>query len=274
MKDLRTIRIFLATLFFILSVAYLAVSPTLHPIARVVAKIQIIPSLIATGMGAVAVWFGITFIFGRIYCSTICPVGTYQDVVIWLRKRLGRRRRPLKFRQPDAIRYPLAIIFFVSLLLGITVVAFWLEPWSIMRNICGAIHPSAQEEAWLTLGIGMTTGIVAGIVSAFLLTVCAAITGRGYCTEVCPVGTALGLLSDYTLLHIEIDPDKCINCMKCEDVCEANCIKVVSRYVDNSRCIRCFDCLKVCPNDAIRYQWHRNRRGTPLVTKVGSKAKA
>ncbi|MDE7108938.1 MAG: 4Fe-4S binding protein [Muribaculaceae bacterium] len=268
MKDLRTIRIFLATLFFILAVAYLAVSPTIHPIARVVAKVQIIPSLMAVGMGAVLVWFAVTFLFGRIYCSTICPVGTFQDVAIWLRRRLGRRQRPVRFRQPAAVRYPLAVIFFLCLLLGVTVVPFWLEPWSIMRNICGAIRPSAQEEAWIELGIGMGIGVVAGIVSAVLLIVCAALTGRGYCTEICPVGTALGLLSDYTLLHIEIDPDKCINCMKCEDVCEAHCIKVVSRYVDNSRCIRCFDCLKVCPNDAIRYQIQRNRRGTPLVNKV------
>lgn len=269
MKDLRTIRIFLATLFFLLAVVYLAVSPTVHPIARIVAKIQIIPSLIAVGMGAVAVWFLITFLFGRIYCSTICPVGTFQDVVIRLRRRFGRRQHPRSFRQPDVVRYPLAVLFFLSLLLGVAVVPFWLEPWSIMRNICGAIHPSAQEEAWLTLGIGMGTGIVAGILSALLLGICAFFTGRGYCTEICPVGTALGLMSDYTVLHIEIDPDKCISCMKCEEVCEAHCIKVVDRFVDNSRCIRCFDCLKVCPNDAIRYQIQHNRRGTPLMNKVG-----
>ncbi|MDE5886368.1 MAG: 4Fe-4S binding protein [Muribaculaceae bacterium] len=269
MKDLRTIRIFLAILFFVLAVAYLAISPTVHPIARVVAKIQIIPSLIAVGMGAVLIWFAITFVFGRIYCSTICPVGTYQDVVIWLRRRFGGARRPLSFRQPDAVRFPLAVIFYICLPLGVAVVPFWLEPWSIMRNICGAIHPSAQEEIWLELGIGMATGIAAGILSGALLAVCAFFTGRSFCTEICPVGTALGLLSDYTLLHIEIDPDKCIDCMKCEEICEAHCIKVVSRYVDNSRCIRCFDCLKVCPNDAIRYQIHRNRRATPLMNKVG-----
>ncbi|MDE6578836.1 MAG: 4Fe-4S binding protein [Muribaculaceae bacterium] len=269
MKDLRTIRIFLAILFFVFAVAYLAISPTLHPIARVVAKLQIIPSLIAVGMGALLLWFALTFIFGRIYCSTVCPVGTFQDAVILLRRRLGRKQRPLSFRSPTPMRYQVAVIFFVCLFIGVTVVPFWLEPWSIMRNICGAIHPSAQAETWIELGIGMTTGILAGVVSAILLAVCAIFTGRGYCTEICPVGTALGLLSDYTLLHIEIDPDKCINCMKCEDVCEAHCIKVVSRYVDNSRCIRCFDCLKVCPNDAIRYQMQRNRRGTPLVNKVG-----
>ena len=138
-----------------------------------------------------------------------------------------------------------------------------------MRNIFGAFNPTAAQTAWLTLGVGMTSGIAAGIVSALLLIVCAVLTGRGFCTDVCPIGTVLGSIHDYTLFHIEIDPDKCVNCMKCEEVCRSQCVKVVGRHVDNSRCVRCFDCLDVCPNDAIRFQKNRNRRATPLVRKVG-----
>lgn len=63
MKDLRTIRIFLATLFFIGAVAYLAISETIHPMARIVPEVQIVPSLLASGLGAIVVWFGITFLF-------------------------------------------------------------------------------------------------------------------------------------------------------------------------------------------------------------------
>lgn len=64
MKDLRTIRIFLATLFFIGAVAYLAISETIHPMARIVPEVQIVPSLLASGLGAIVVWFGITFLSG------------------------------------------------------------------------------------------------------------------------------------------------------------------------------------------------------------------
>ena len=62
--------------------------------------------------------------------------------------------------------------------------------------------------------------------------------------------------------------DRCTGCLKCEEACPANCIKAVSRYVDNTRCVRCFDCLHVCGDDAIHYQPNRNRPATPLMRKA------
>ena len=48
---------------------------------------------------------------------------------------------------------------------GVTLVSFAIEPWHIMQNICGAFHPSRMAAAWLTLGVGVPVGIIAGIVS-------------------------------------------------------------------------------------------------------------
>lgn len=272
MKDLRAIRILLSVLFFVAAVAYLAISPTVYPMARAVEKVQIVPSLVATSIGVILVWIGVTFLLGRVYCSTVCPVGAYQDIFIFMRRFIRPLRKPFRYRSPNPVRYHVLAIYVACLIVGVVAVPFWIEPWSIMRNICGAVHPSAAKAAWLTLGVGLSTGIVAGLVSAFLLGVCALLTGRGFCTSVCPVGAALGCFHDYTLFHIEIDPDKCVNCMRCEEVCPSQCVKVVGRHVDNSRCVRCFDCLPVCPNEAIRFQKNRNRRSTPLVRKVRSGA--
>ena len=268
MKDLRTIRIFLSTLFFIGAVAYLAVSPMVHPMVRVVEKVQIVPSLIASCMGTIIVWLCVTFVLGRVYCSTVCPLGTLQDIFIPLRRFIPALNRPFAYHKDRPVKYNILIIYVVCLLMGATAISYWIEPWNIMRNICGAICPSAEESVWLTFGVGVGTGIVAGILSALLIIVCALFTGRGFCNTVCPIGAALGCFNDFTLYHIEIDPDKCINCMKCEEICKSQCVKVVGRYVDNSRCVRCFDCLKVCPNDAIRFQRNRNLRATPLIRKV------
>lgn len=268
MKDLRTIRIFLATLFFIGAVAYLAISETIHPMARIVPEVQIVPSLLASGLGAIVVWFGITFLFGRVYCSAVCPVGILQDLIIFLRRYIRPLRRPYSYRKPVQFRYHLLVIYLFCLVAGVTLVSFAIEPWHIMQNICGAFHPSRMAAVWLTRGGGVPVGIIAGIVSLLLLVVFSLLTGRGFCTMVCPIGTALGCFGDNTLYHIEIDPDKCVNCMKCEEICRSQCIKVVGRHVDNSRCVRCFDCVKVCPNDAIRFQVNRNMRVTPMVRKV------
>lgn len=266
MKKLRIIRLWLAILFFLGAVAYLAIGFSVRPALRFVEKFQIIPSVISFSLGAIIVWLVITLLIGRLYCATVCPVGTLQDIFSKGRKFIKPLNKPFRYRPASKMRYYILGAYIFCVIAGVAAVPFWIEPWSIMRNICGDIHPSAETVEWVRLGVGVTTGIIAGAVSAVLLIIVALFTGRGFCTDICPVGTALGCFSNYTLYHIEIDPDKCINCMKCEDICPSQCIKVVSRHVDNSRCVRCFDCGYVCPNDAIRLQINRNRRITPLMT--------
>ena len=239
-----------------------------HPAAKVVEEVQIIPSLLPVGMGVLIVWIILTFLFGRIYCSSVCPVGTFQDLFIWGKRKIRPLRKNFRYRHSGPMRYYVLAIYVFCLLVGVAAVPFWIEPWSIMSNICATVHPSEEVAIWMRFGVGTGTGIVAGIVSAVLLAICAFFTGRGFCTDICPIGTALGCFNEYTLLHIEIDPDKCIYCMKCEEVCKSQCVKVIGSIVDNSRCVRCFDCLHVCPTDAIRLQINRNRRATPLMTKT------
>ncbi|MCH5224551.1 MAG: 4Fe-4S binding protein [Muribaculaceae bacterium] len=265
MKELRIIRICLAVLFFLGAAAYLAIGFPVRHALKFVELFQIIPSAITFSLGAIIVWFVITLFLGRIYCATVCPVGTLQDIFTKGRKLIRPLNKPFSYRPASKMRYYILGAYIFCIIAGVAAIPFWIEPWSIFRNICGDIHPSAEKLQWIRAGVGVTSGIIAGAVSALLLLVASLFTGRGFCTDICPVGTALGCLSNYTLYHIEINPDKCINCMRCEDVCPSQCIKVSSRLVDNSRCIRCLDCCQVCPNDAIRLQASRNKRINPLM---------
>lgn len=266
-RHLRAIRLTLAGIFLLAALAYLLMGREAIPVAKVAWKAQIIPSAITVTLGVTLVWIAITFIFGRVYCSTVCPVGTLQDIVIALKRKL-HPKGSYRFQPGKPTRYHILIIYVVCLLAGVIAVPLWIEPWNIVSNICGAIRPSTSEAAWIQLGIGAATGVAGGIFSALLLLICAIFTGRGFCNTVCPVGTALSIIEPYSLYHIEINPDKCTSCMKCEEVCPAQCVKVVSRYVDNSRCVRCFDCLHACHDDAIRMQSNRNRPATPLMRKT------
>lgn len=265
MKQLRIIRIILAALFFLGAVAYLAIGLPVNHALKFIEKFQIIATSISLSLGAIIVWLVITLLFGRIYCATVCPIGTLQDLFCKGRRLIRPLNKPFRYRPGSKMRYYILGAYIFCIIAGVAAVPFWIEPWSIMRNICGDIHPSAEKIEWVRMGVGVTYGIIAGVVSFILLLIVALLTGRGFCTDICPVGTALGCFSNFTLYHIEIDPDRCINCMKCEDVCPSQCIKVVSRVVDNSRCVRCFDCGHVCPNDAIRMQINRNRRMNPML---------
>ncbi|MDE6409231.1 MAG: 4Fe-4S binding protein [Muribaculaceae bacterium] len=267
MKQIRVFRIFLAIIFFVASVAYLCIGPGVHPMAVVSEKTQIILSSITVTIGATIVWLLITFLFGRIYCATVCPIGSITDFFARLGRKLPRRKKTFSYRRRNHIGLMVLIAYILSLLLGIYTVAFIFGPWNAMRNIAAIVNTDAIKVTWMALGIGAGTGIAVGVLTLLLLIVWSLISGRDFCNTVCPIGYALGAVCYNALMHIEIDPDRCTYCGKCEDVCSAHCIKLTDRYVDDSRCLRCFDCLAICDDDAIHFQINRNIPLTPLFRK-------
>lgn len=273
MSRLKTIRIILATIFLVASLALLFIGPRAGAWTYISVKTQIIPSALAATAGATAFWLIITIICGRVYCSTVCPIGAAMTLVIPL------RRKGFTYRPSAGIGWTILIAYIFCICIGITAAAWILEPWNIVASASAAIRPDNAADTWATININtpqqlsfiadtsiaLLIGIASGILSFAGIIIWTLISGRIFCTDICPIGTALGAVSQFSLYHIDIDPDKCINCMKCEDVCQAGCIKVKDRYIDNTRCLRCFDCLKACPNEAIRLQRNRNKRQTPLM---------
>lgn len=264
-KELRTFRVLFSTVFLVLSVCYLFLGHVANRMARIPEYLQIIPSSIASCIGVTVAWLAVTLVFGRIYCSSVCPIGTLQDSATWIHRR---HIAPFRYRKGAQWSRQVLFAYVVCLLLGILGVATLIEPWNMMRSAARiSNHAGAEQWTWLLFSKSAGLGAAVGIAVLVAVWVWALLCGRRFCNEVCPIGTVLGYASRRSLMHIEIDPDKCTGCLKCEDVCKAECIKVVSRYVDNSRCVRCFDCLNVCEENAIRYQPDRNRRATPLFRK-------
>lgn len=266
---MRNFRIALASVMLIASLAWLGLGIYAPQITVISEKSQIIPSSIQSCLGTTVFWIIATLLFGRVYCVTVCPICTLQDITISLKKR-AHRWKPYRFKESKRFRYPLLLAYVVSLALGVLSVGFVIEPWNIVRNVMSIANPIASASTWHTAGISISVGIISGWIILCTILVWAWISGRDFCTSVCPIGTALGSLHSQTLMHIAIDPDKCISCMKCEDVCASSCIKVEKRFVDNSRCVRCFDCTEVCPNDAIRFQINKSRKRQTPMMEVGN----
>ena len=265
----------LAVLFLAATIAFLFTSGSLHNGLRFLPKTEVVPSALAVGMGATFLWLGVTLFIGRFYCSAICPVGTLADLSMRLRLFLGRRfprlSRPFRFKPERRWRYHILVLYLLCLAFGIAAiplaraVPYILEPWNIVKNASALAHPDNIDLTWATLGVGAGLGFALGLLMLLAVIVWAFFAGRDFCNTICPVGSALGYVDKFALTHMEIDPDRCVSCMKCEDVCRSSCVKVVSRYVDDTRCVRCLDCIHVCPVDAIRLQSNRNRPATPLM---------
>lgn len=273
----------IAAFFFVAAIAYFLTSdpynhkgPELlraHENLQVAEQVQVIPSTIALCMGALLFWLCVTFFIGRLYCSTVCPIGTFSDIFMRLRREIGKmfpKKFRLQFRWKDSKRwrYHIMAAYYVCLVIGLMAIPFVMEPWNIVRDAFSAYDPEAVATTWNVLGVGMAVGLACGLAMLVWVAVWGFISGRDYCNIICPLGQTMALMDRFTLLHIEFDPDRCISCLQCEEVCRSSCIKVTERRVDNSRCVKCFDCICKCPAGAIRLQANRNRAATPMVEEI------
>ena len=100
-RRLKTIRVILALL-FILATGFIFIDfRELLPegVITGITYLQFLPSVLNffTTFGLVASGFILvlilTALFGRIYCSAICPLGIFQDVVSWIRNKTKRKYR-------------------------------------------------------------------------------------------------------------------------------------------------------------------------------------
>ena len=267
---LRKIRITLAVIFFIgISMLFLDFSGTLHVWLGWMAKMQILPALLALNVGVVVALVILTLVFGRIYCSVICPLGVLQDIIAWFGKR--GKRQPYSFsKAKNSLRYPIFVLFVIALVAGFGSVVALLAPYSsfgriaanllspvylFVNNLLAAAAERVDSYAFYHVDIWMrslpTFLIAAG--TLVLLFVLAWRNGRTYCNTVCPVGTLLGFLARFSWLKVYLDPDKCHSCSKCTHLCKAACIDYKTMSVDHSRCVTCGDCLPVCGFGALRY---------------------
>lgn len=273
-RKLHIARIAVSLISFVALTAALSGATWLWPsLGEFVAEVQIVPAIMALSLLTFLVWLVVTLIFGRVYCSSVCPMGTVMDIASRL-PRLTRRmasRRPYRYRQPlYRLQYTILLLFVIAIMGGFAALATRvLDPATVYSDIIrDTAMPAAGEIGIAPACKVAACSTVSMFVSAALLVIVAALAarkGRTVCNTVCPVGTTLGLISRYAVFQVEIDTDLCIHCGKCVDACKAGCINPADSMVDGIRCVDCFDCLEVCPNKAIRYTWQRRRLSDVLM---------
>lgn len=265
--SLKHIRVILSLIFLGEAIAFVVLGASAPRHTIVAERLQIVPSALVASMGATLTWIVATVMLGRVYCSTVCPLGTLQDFFSYTREKLFRRKKIHRYKPPRFIRYHILVAYMILTILGSAAGAL-LEPWNWFSGMAGATVSSHTAGVFYTLTGDILFGVLAALAGFLLLLVYAVLTGRDFCNHICPIGTALGLISTRAAMHIELDPDRCIACLKCEDECKASCISIRDRIVDNSRCVKCFNCIEVCPNNAIRYQMNRNGVISPMMRRT------
>ena len=267
---LRKLRIIIATIFFtLITLLFLDFTGTLHGWFGWLTKIQFLPAVMALNVGVVIFLIALTLIFGRVYCSTICPLGVMQDLISWFAGK--RKKNRFKFSPAKSyLRYGVLALFVAAMVAGIGSVVALLAPYSsygrIAQNLLSPLYKWGNNLlAFIAEKVDSyafySTDVIVASVGTFAIAAVTLIvigylawrSGRTYCNTICPVGTVLGELSRFSLLKPVIDTDKCINCGKCARNCKASCIDAKNHAIDYTRCVVCMDCLESCSVDAVKY---------------------
>lgn len=212
------------------------------------AKLQFLPAVLGLNIAVIAGVLAVTLLLGRCYCAVICPLGIFQDVIIWLRRRFKPVKRFTYTKERKWLRYGVLALIVICIAAGIQGVVLLVAPYSAYGRMVAVV--AGKSLAWPLI-------VVAGVTFVGLI-VLAWTSGRAWCSNICPVGTLLGSVSRYSMLRIAIDKEKCIGCRKCERTCRASCIDIPGgKVIDSSRCVNCFDCIGVCNEGGIglKFAW-------------------
>lgn len=140
----------------------------------------------------------ITLLFGRFYCSLVCPFGILQEFMALL------FRKNNSFQKNLPVKYFISALVFGVLIGGSALLLRYIDPYTVFG---GAVSLNIFK-----------------ILFCVLVFVLVFFKNRYFCTNICPVGAILGLLSKFSLNKIYIDENKCVSCGLCARLCPSGCI--------------------------------------------------
>lgn len=286
---LRRIRVALAVISITLvTLLFLDFTGTAHRWLGWMARIQLLPALLALNAGVVVALVAATLLLGRVYCSVVCPLGIMQDAFAWL----GKRRRRYRYTFSPArtvLRVAMFALMAAAIVAGVHAVVVLLAPystygcivqsllaplWAWGNNLLALLAERADSYAFYSVDVWLRSGLTLGVAAATLgvLAWLSWRNGRTWCNTICPVGTLLGYIARFSLLRPVIDTSKCNACGLCARSCKAACIDSRNHSIDLTRCVACMDCIDTCRHGAISYT--TRRKATAAAAKPDTSRRA
>jgi len=270
---LRKIRIITAICFFtVLTLLFLDFTGTIHTYFGWLAKIQFLPAVLALNVVVVVGLLLLTVVFGRLYCSVICPLGVMQDIFAWFGKLGKKNKYKYSYSQNKKVLRIVALVVFVVCMLipGVSVIAHIVAPYSafgrIATNLLAPVYACANNglaylaermDSYLFYSVDVwvksISSLVIAVVTLIVLAIFAWKNGRTWCNTICPVGSILGFVAQYSIFKPVINTEKCNGCGLCSRKCKTACINSEQHEIDYSRCVTCFDCVETCNRGAMTY---------------------
>lgn len=176
---------------------------------------------------------------GGAFCGWICPFGALQDLLDWIRKKLRLPELRIPSRLDRVLTYGRYVTLGVILYATIATVKLWFADWDPYRTIfsLGWLFEFNLGEQWLAYAVALVI-----LVGALLIP-------RFWCRYLCPLGGAISLLGNFSLLRIRRDESSCKGCAVCNAPCPVKIEVAQADSAVSADCIGCLECVEVCPRE-------------------------
>ena len=205
--------------------------------ASLVINQELVRQLHASVMVIGAVVLLLTVVFGPVFCSHICPLGSIQE---WIGK-LGKKIFKKKYNRfiPQKLHNILKYLRYVVLALVLyqtyttaTLMFLNIDPYYALYHFWTG---DATIAALIILGVTLLGSLF---------------VERPWCKYACPYGGFLGLVGKISIFKIRRNESTCISCHLCSKECPMNidvmAVKTVRSTLCN-RCMQCTDAEDTCP---------------------------
>ena len=170
---------------------------------------------------------------GAFFCGWICPLGTVQEWVGKLGRKLFGKRYNKVPKKLDKIlgylRFVVLAIVIIQTARSFTLVFKDYDPYFNLFNI------------W-TDEISIT-----GYITVLVTLIASLLVERPFCRYACPLGAINGLFNVFSITTIRRNETSCINCKQCDLACPVNLEPSSSKQIQSMACTRCMKCVEACP---------------------------
>ena len=220
----------------------------------------------------------VTFLFGRLFCGWICPMGGCLDLV----GRYSKKPAPAPAGPFYRAREILLVFLLVASVFSVNLAGIF-DPLSLLiRSLAMGAAPPLERAATFVFdsayGLGEPvrsiteplygffhnrllsfTPPVFRQVPLFLFLFLAIIflelyQRRFWCRNLCPLGALLGWFSFLSPLGLKVRAETCTGCYDCIDVCRMGALTTGSpMFIRTADCTLCYDCVEQCSDKLISH---------------------